>query len=134
MASFFSDVTLKKWRRFRGIRRGYYAFILFMLMVLLALTAELWSSNRGWASLRLTCNSPPLGGGHGAAGGVGARLTGREPAGRSLGGYLFSLVGVRGVNSTPDGKVQGAVHVQGQPGQGGPAFCYGKSCCYALLV
>ncbi|MBU3825826.1 MAG: ABC transporter permease subunit [Candidatus Oceanisphaera merdipullorum] len=46
MANFFSDVTIKKWRRFRGIRRGYYAFILFMLMVLLALTAELWSSNR----------------------------------------------------------------------------------------
>ncbi|MGO4999223.1 ABC transporter permease [Oceanisphaera sp. W20_SRM_FM3] len=46
MANFFSDVTVKKWRRFRGIRRGYYAFCLFMLMVVLAVTAELWASNR----------------------------------------------------------------------------------------
>ena len=46
MASFFSDLTLKKLRRFRSIRRGYYAFCLFMLMVLLALLAELWVNNR----------------------------------------------------------------------------------------
>ena len=46
MAKLFSEISLKKWRRFRGIRRGYYAFCLFMLMVLLALTAELWASNR----------------------------------------------------------------------------------------
>lgn len=46
MASLFSDLTLKKLRRFRSIRRGYYAFCLFMLMVLLALCAELWASNR----------------------------------------------------------------------------------------
>jgi microcin C transport system permease protein len=46
MARLFSDITQKKLRRFRSIRRGYYAFCLFMLMVLLALTAELWASNR----------------------------------------------------------------------------------------
>ncbi len=46
MARLFSDITHKKLRRFRSIRRGYYAFCLFMLMVLLALTAELWASNR----------------------------------------------------------------------------------------
>lgn len=46
MPKLFSDVTIKKWRRFRGIRRGYYAFLLFLLMVVLALTAELWASNR----------------------------------------------------------------------------------------
>lgn len=46
MARLFSDITHKKLRRFRSIRRGYYAFCLFMLMVVLALTAELWASNR----------------------------------------------------------------------------------------
>ncbi len=46
MARLFSDITHKKLHRFRSIRRGYYAFCLFMLMVLLALTAELWASNR----------------------------------------------------------------------------------------
>ncbi|MBR9858122.1 MAG: ABC transporter permease subunit [Gammaproteobacteria bacterium] len=46
MARLFSDLTHKKLRRFRSIRRGYYAFCLFMLMVVLALTAELWASNR----------------------------------------------------------------------------------------
>ena len=46
MARLFSELTRKKLRRFRSIRRGYYAFCLFMLMVVLALTAELWASNR----------------------------------------------------------------------------------------
>ncbi|MBO1520349.1 ABC transporter permease [Oceanisphaera pacifica] len=46
MARLFSDLTHKKLRRFRSIRRGYYAFLLFMLMVVLALTAELWANNR----------------------------------------------------------------------------------------
>jgi microcin C transport system permease protein len=46
MARLFSDLTHKKLRRFRSIRRGYYAFCLFMLMVVLALAAELWASNR----------------------------------------------------------------------------------------
>ncbi|MDP5293726.1 ABC transporter permease subunit [Oceanimonas sp. CHS3-5] len=46
MARLLSNVTKKKLRRFRSIRRGYYAFVLFMVMVLLAAAAELWVSNR----------------------------------------------------------------------------------------
>ena len=46
MARLLSDVTYKKLRRFRSIRRGYYSFWLFMMMVVLALTAELWASDR----------------------------------------------------------------------------------------
>ncbi|MGP7734237.1 ABC transporter permease [Oceanimonas smirnovii] len=46
MARLLSDVTKKKLRRFRSIKRGYYAFIIFMVMVLLAAAAELWVSNR----------------------------------------------------------------------------------------
>ncbi|WMC10197.1 ABC transporter permease subunit [Oceanimonas pelagia] len=46
MARLLSDVTLKKLRRFRSIKRGYYAFVLFMVMVLLAVSAELWVNNR----------------------------------------------------------------------------------------
>ncbi|AEY00547.1 ABC-type oligopeptide transport system, permease protein [Oceanimonas sp. GK1] len=46
MARLLSDVTRKKLRRFRSIKRGYYAFVLFMIMVLLSLAAELWVSNR----------------------------------------------------------------------------------------
>jgi len=36
----------KKIRRFKSIRRGYYSFVLFMLMILLSLFAELLVSNR----------------------------------------------------------------------------------------
>ena len=46
MARLLSDTTYKKLRRFRSIRRGYYSFWLFITMVLLALTAELWASDR----------------------------------------------------------------------------------------
>ena len=46
MAKLLSNVTRKKLRRFRSIKRGYYAFVLFMVMVLLAVAAELWVSNR----------------------------------------------------------------------------------------
>ncbi|WP_116475687.1 ABC transporter permease [Zobellella maritima] len=46
MASLISELTRKKLRRFRAIKRGYYAFCLFAFMVLLALCAELWANNR----------------------------------------------------------------------------------------
>ncbi len=39
-------LTLKKIRRFRSIKRGYYSWLLFGLMLLLAFFAELWINNR----------------------------------------------------------------------------------------
>lgn len=41
-----SPLTRKKLRRFRSIRRGYYAFLLFCLLVLLSLLAELLVNSR----------------------------------------------------------------------------------------
>ena len=42
----FNPLTLKKIRRFRSIKRGYYAFILIVAMIVLALGAELWVNSR----------------------------------------------------------------------------------------
>jgi microcin C transport system permease protein len=41
-----NPLTLKKLRRFRSIKRGYYAFVVFVLMVLASLTAELLINSR----------------------------------------------------------------------------------------
>ncbi len=41
-----NPLTLKKIRRFKSIKRGYYSFILFCLMILVALSAELLVNNR----------------------------------------------------------------------------------------
>ena len=41
-----NPLTLKKIRRFKSIKRGYYSFILFCLMILVSLTAELLVNNR----------------------------------------------------------------------------------------
>jgi len=42
----FSPETRKRLRRFRAIKRGYYSFVIFTLLVLLALVAELFINNR----------------------------------------------------------------------------------------
>ena len=41
-----NPLTLKKIKRFRSIKRGYYSLILFAIMLLLAIFAELWINNR----------------------------------------------------------------------------------------
>lgn len=41
-----NPLTLKKIRRFKSIKRGYYSFILFMVMIFVSLFAELLVSNR----------------------------------------------------------------------------------------
>ncbi len=41
-----NPLTLKKLRRFRSIKRGYYAFVVFVLMVVASLTAELLINSR----------------------------------------------------------------------------------------
>ena len=41
-----NPLTIKKIRRFKSIRRGYYAFIIFALMILVSLFAELLVNNR----------------------------------------------------------------------------------------
>ena len=38
--------TLKKIRRFKEIKRGYYSFLILMGMILLVMTAELWVNSR----------------------------------------------------------------------------------------
>lgn len=39
-------LTLKKIKRFRSIKRGYYSLILFLFMLISAIFAELWINNR----------------------------------------------------------------------------------------
>lgn len=41
-----NPLTIKKIRRFKSIKRGYYCFILFLVMMLISLFAELLVSNR----------------------------------------------------------------------------------------
>lgn len=41
-----NPLTVKKLRRFRSIRRGFYSFIIIIAMILLSLGAELFASNR----------------------------------------------------------------------------------------
>jgi microcin C transport system permease protein len=41
-----NPLTLKKIRRFKSIKRGYYSFIIFCLMILVALSAELLVNSR----------------------------------------------------------------------------------------
>jgi microcin C transport system permease protein len=42
----FNPLTLKKIKRFKSIKRGYYSFILFLIMILFSLSAELLVNNR----------------------------------------------------------------------------------------
>ncbi len=42
----FNPLTIKKIRRFKSIRRGYYSLIIFSALVLLSIFAELFVSNR----------------------------------------------------------------------------------------
>jgi microcin C transport system permease protein len=42
----FNPLTLKKIKRFKSIKRGYYCFILFLIMILFSLFAELLVNNR----------------------------------------------------------------------------------------
>jgi microcin C transport system permease protein len=42
----FNPLTLKKIKRFKSIKRGYYSFILFLIMILFSLFAELLVNNR----------------------------------------------------------------------------------------
>ena len=42
----FNPLTIKKIRRFKSIKRGYYSFIIFMMMFLVSLFAELLVNNR----------------------------------------------------------------------------------------
>ena len=42
----FSPETKKRLRRFRSLRRGYYALIVLVGLLLVSLVAELWVSNR----------------------------------------------------------------------------------------
>ncbi|MBW2302537.1 MAG: ABC transporter permease subunit [Deltaproteobacteria bacterium] len=41
-----NPLTIKKLKRFKSIKRGYYSFILFLLMILFSLVAELFVNNR----------------------------------------------------------------------------------------
>jgi microcin C transport system permease protein len=41
-----NPLTLKKFRRFKSIKRGYYSFLLFVLLLLIAVFAELLINNR----------------------------------------------------------------------------------------
>ncbi len=41
-----SPVTLKQWQRFKSIKRGYWSAMLFILLVLFSLLAELFINNR----------------------------------------------------------------------------------------
>ncbi len=41
-----NPLTLKKWQRFRSIKRGYYAFVLFSCLILISLCAELLINSR----------------------------------------------------------------------------------------
>lgn len=42
----WNPITVKRWQRFRSIRRGYYSFVLFWILVLLSLVFELLINNR----------------------------------------------------------------------------------------
>lgn len=42
----FNPVTIKKFKRFKSIKRGYYSFLLFCFFLFLAVFAELFISNR----------------------------------------------------------------------------------------
>ena len=39
-----NPVTLKKLKRFKSIKRGYYSFIIFTTLVLLSLLRSCWST------------------------------------------------------------------------------------------
>lgn len=41
-----SPLTKKKWRRFKSIRRGYYSFVLVILMIGLSMIAEVFINNK----------------------------------------------------------------------------------------
>ena len=41
-----NPLTLRKMRRFKSIRRGYYSFLIFILLILISLFAELLVNSR----------------------------------------------------------------------------------------
>ena len=41
-----NPLTIKKFRRFKSIKRGYYSFIIFLMMILASLFAEMLVNNR----------------------------------------------------------------------------------------
>lgn len=41
-----NPLTAKKWRRFRSLKRGWWSFVILMLLCLLAVGAELWINKR----------------------------------------------------------------------------------------
>lgn len=42
----FNPLTIKKWKRFRALKRGWWSFVVLVLFCLLALVAELWMNKR----------------------------------------------------------------------------------------
>ena len=42
----FNPLTVKKWKRFRALKRGWWSFVVLVLFCLLALIAELWMNKR----------------------------------------------------------------------------------------
>ncbi|HPJ36502.1 MAG TPA: ABC transporter permease subunit [Spirochaetota bacterium] len=42
----FNPLTIEKYRRFKSIKRGYYSFIILMVLIILSLFAELFVNNR----------------------------------------------------------------------------------------
>lgn len=46
LSNYLSPLTLKKLQRFQSIKRGYYSFILFLIILFITLFAEVFVSNR----------------------------------------------------------------------------------------
>lgn len=42
----FNPLTVKKWRRFRSLRRGWWSFVILIALCVLAVFAELWINKR----------------------------------------------------------------------------------------
>jgi microcin C transport system permease protein len=42
----FNPITLKKWRRFQALKRGWWSFLILAAMCVLAVVAELWINKR----------------------------------------------------------------------------------------
>ena len=43
-----NPLTIKKFRRFKSIKRGYYSFIIFLMMIFVSLFAEVVVNSRAW--------------------------------------------------------------------------------------
>ena len=42
----FNPVTIKQWRRFRSLRRGWWSFVILCVLCVLGVFAELWINKR----------------------------------------------------------------------------------------